>query len=285
MSDEISGVYVFSDESGKYKSNNFYIRVALILDIKIYGDLTNEFIKLKEKYGIPLDTEFKFSYLWVLEKYNKTKFNLTDHNLDYFKHHDIDALKNFVSDCIQLLNRYNPKIIVIYTYFYITTIKPRLEIEKDFLQTLMLRIENSCKNCNRFAAIYYDDCNYENNIVLKKSYKEIFLKSAYIKKYSHIKDSISSEDSAYSTGLQLIDLVSGIVHSFLKTFIPDNITNYKYSKKLFDECLFTWIRTVTSYKGNLSKSKTGFIPLYLGNKWDSLNLQINITDYIDRKTN
>lgn len=285
MLQELQGVYIFSDETGKYKPYNFYIRVALILDTYNYGQLTENFIKLKEKYNIPLDKEFKFSYLWAIERYKQSKFIIKDKNLDYFKDYDVVNLKNFMYDCIKLLNDdYNPKIVVIYTYFYVTTIKSRLEIEKDFLKTLMLRIEDSCKNSNKFAAIYYDDCNYNENLILKESYRQIFLKSEYIKKYTHIKDSISHEDSSFSTGLQLVDFISGVIHSFLKSCLPENLTNYSYSNDLFT-LISKWIRTVSSgSRGPWSISKTGFIPLYLGNKWDIYNLQYTIESKIkDRK--
>lgn len=272
MLQKLRGVYIFSDESGKYKSNNFYIRIALILNVDDYGNLTRNFIELKEKYGIPQNKEFKFSYLWVIKRYKAGALKIKDKDQNYFKNRDVVDLENFVSESIKLLANYNPKIIVVYTYFYLNTFKSRQAVEKDFLQTLMLRIEDSCKNCNQFAAIYYDDCNYNENLILKENYRKIFLESKYIKDYAHIKDSISHEDSAFSTGLQLTDFVSGIIHSFLKACLPENPADYSYSKKLFDLFISDWIRVVRGNRGAWSIDKTGFIPLYLRNKWDVYNL-------------
>ena len=239
----------FSDEAGWLKKSSWYVRTLFLVNSNNYQKLTRNFIELKEKFKIPLDREFKFNWIWKIERHpEKIK---DKENAYFFKRYDVDLLKQFVSESIQLLDSINPCLIVVYTYIFGNLLKKKsdIEIEKDFMNVVLLRVEDELLDTDSLSIIFYDETNKKDK--LSQAYKKIFLRARFVEKYEHIKDSLSFEISKYSTGLQLADYVTAITHNFLR--------GYGFSEDVFKKYLFYWIRR----KGNISIRKTGFIPIYL----------------------
>ena len=239
----------FSDEAGWLKKNSWYVRTLYLVDSDKYQKLSRNFIKLKEEFKIPLDREFKFNWLWKIERHpNKIK---EKEGAYFFKEYKASALKEFVSKSIRLLDNINPCLIVVYTFIFENLLKKKsdTEIEKDFMNVILLRVEDELLDSDSLAIIFYDETKKKDK--LSQAYKKIFLSARFVEKYEHIKDSLSFEISRYSTGLQLADYVTAVTHNFLR--------GYSFSENLFKKHLFRWIRR----KNKISIRRTGFIPLYL----------------------
>ncbi len=142
-------------------------------------------------------------------------------------------------------------IIVIWTYFFKSVFKDQSEIERDFLQTLMLRVEDELRERGENGIIIYDQANINK---LSKYYNKIYINGKFVKEYSHIKDSMSFEISTFSSGIQIVDYVSSIVYNSLR--------GYTESLYIFKEIIKSKIRK----KSGMLLSQTGFIPLYLKHK-------------------
>jgi len=239
----------FSDESGEVKKNNWYLRTIFLVESQLYQQLSNEFRKIKTRYHIPIEKEFKFSWLWKLKKH-KDKIKETE-KLYFFRDYNLQSLEEFISESIKLLDKFNPILIVAYTFIFgkLSDIKKKIEIEQDYLKALLLRVEDELKENNSVGVIFYDEINEKKT--LSEAYKKIYISARFIGEYTHIKDSLSFEISDYSAGLQIADYVTGITHNFLR--------GYTLSTDLFSEYLFKWIRR----KDNLSIQSSGFIPFYM----------------------
>ena len=255
----------FSDESGKIKSKNWYVRIVYIVDSLDYKSISSEFISLKKEFNIPRDKEFKFNWLWKLEKHRK---DIKRRDPCYFfRHYKTDDLKEFIIRSIELLDEFDPILIVVYTYIFGNFYKSQVEIEYDFMKTILARLEYEFSAQNSFGIIFYDESSHRD--ALSGAYKKIFINAKYVKEYAHIKDSLSFDISKYSAGIQLADYIAGITHNFLR--------NYRYSSDIFKRYLFNWIRRVDK----LSIKRTGLIPLYLEKTEIGKNILIDISKKIN----
>ena len=102
--------FCFSDESGSYSDNMtkkqiqvhpYYVRAVIMIDAAEWRTLNRQFRELKEAYSIPINREFKWSYLWLINKPNSAR---NDDNLNYFRQHgNGDSSYCFVEDAIKLV--------------------------------------------------------------------------------------------------------------------------------------------------------------------------------------
>ncbi|MBI2129436.1 DUF3800 domain-containing protein [Candidatus Woesearchaeota archaeon] len=241
---------VFSDESGNLEKDDYYVRVGLILDALKYADFTEKFNELKNKFKIPLDKEFKYSYLWFLHK----KANISkDKVYSFFKNrkYKVKTLKTFIKKSVLLLNSFNPMIVLIFTYVYSKPPKEQVKIESDFLRALMLRLESELSETHSLGIIFYDELSKQN--ILLSAYNYLFENDQLpILGYNHIKDSLSFDVSTYSSGIQLADYIAGITRGCLK--------KYHFSKNLFKKVISKWVRRKSGY----TVMQTGFVPFYFG---------------------
>ena len=71
---------------------------------------------------------------------------------------------------------------------------------------------------NNLAILFLDPINNNTDYLIRESYRRIYLSGDFIKKYKHIKDSLSFELSHHSFGIQLADYCVGVFNSALKGF-------------------------------------------------------------------
>jgi|GEM_PF-5043491 len=263
--------FIFSDEAGRIGVGNYYLRSVVVIPEKEYFKASNEFLSLKEEYGIPKDEELKTSDIWFLKIcQEKNSPNLEKRCNKRLKKYLVDSKKGyeyymeFLEKSLKLIPR-SSVIIVVWTYFFERVFKNQRDIERDFLQTIMLRIEDELKEQGKRGIILYDVAFLKP---LSRFYSEIFLRGEFVEKYSHIKDSIAFEVSTYSFGIQVADYISNIVLNALR--------GYKESRCLF----IKYVRPKLRKKEAVSILRTGFIPLYLehyrkGNLGESLIQKIS----------
>ena len=66
--------------------------------------------------------------------------------------------------------------------------------------------------------VFIDPVSEETNKFLRDIYFELYQKGDFIKRYSHIKDSLNMEYSHQSVGIQLADYIAGSFGGFLRGF-------------------------------------------------------------------
>jgi len=252
--------FIFSDESGHVKENDYYLRSALIIPEEEYFKSSKEFFKLKEGYGIPLDDELKIPDIWTLKQYNevvnkggdgkiKGKYKRLIKNKPWIikENRGYEDYLEFLENSLALLPE-TTCIIIAWTYFFGTTFKSQDEVEIDFLKTIMLRIEDCLREREEYGIIIYDEGFFKE---ISRAYNHIFFNPQYFESYSRIKDSIAFEISKYSFGLQLSDYVSNVTYNAMRGFSP--------SKELFQKYLNPKVRRTKSH----SVRQTGIIPLFV----------------------
>ena len=242
--------FVFSDEAGEVRPENYYFRSAVVISEEKYFTIQSKFFKLKDKYGIPADEELKTSDVWYLKRYQEDGRPLPRRNRERLKKYTSEDYKYYLKFIIKSLKLLpdDTAIIAVWTYFFNKVFKKQDDIERDFLQTIMLRVEDELKERGERGIMLYDQIQINK---LSKYYHKIFTEGKFIKKYCHIKDSIAFEVSTFSSGIQIVDYVANVVYNSLR--------GYPESLKLFKEILKSKIRR----ERGKSVLQTGFIPLYL----------------------
>jgi len=242
--------FIFSDEAGWIKPEKYYLRTALMIEENAYFQLQHQFIELKKEYGIPPNEEFKASDVWHLLKYQEKGIPLPKkdrHRLEKYTKNHYPHYWDFILRSLELIPN-TSSIVVVWTYFFNTPPKAQEEIEKDFLQVLMLRIEDELKERDKYGIILYDESSMN---ALSHYYSIIFHEGKFVHEYSHIKDSIAFEVSTFSSGIQIVDYVASVIHNSLR--------GYTYSINAFNE----YIKPLLRWNKKRSIIQTGFIPLYL----------------------
>ncbi len=215
-----------------------------------YFKLQQQFTTLKRDYGIPLDEEFKAADVWHLLKYQEKDTPLPKHHrkrLEKYTSRPYSDYWEFILKSLELIPN-TSTIIAVWTYFFNTPFKSQEEIERDFLQVLMLRVEDELKEKNGYGIMLYDQASMKK---LSSYYNLIFHEGKFVNSYTHIKDSIAFEISTFSSGLQITDYIASITHNSLR--------GYSFSLDAFKKSIKPLLRRYRT----LEILQTGFVPLYL----------------------
>ena len=238
--------FAFSDESGQYGENAssrfchawpYYVRSAVLIDIESWRILKDRFFDLKGQYGLPPDKEIKWSYVWSLEKHRQRNAFIPQDKPYYFlRDVPIPKLLQFISASCKLMSECTYcKIMFTVTFNNTSCMIAEASLYKMHLQELMQRIEMEIQwNPANLAILFFDPINGKVDKLIRNAYRDIYLTGDFIKKYSHIKDSISFELSHHSFGIQMSDYAAGIFHGFLR--------GYEDSCKLFCNHIYGLLR-------------------------------------------
>ncbi len=239
---------VFSDEAGIYnrslkeKSINrhpFYIRGNLFIGISDYKIIQEQFLKITQKYNIPLDLEIKWSDLYFL-KHGKNE------KLKEYKYVDIEA---YIAELIKLVSSFeNTKLLFTITDNRVQNQMSKNKMIKCHLQEAYQRAEIDAKDLNGFAIFVMDELNKEDEKILKTACHELTMKGDSFVKYKNIYQGLFIDKSNQSVGLKIIDFITGAFNSFLKNqFINKN--NFLLGVELYKEYI----------RNSLRKSSSGVI--------------------------
>lgn len=215
--------FCFSDECGSYSDNMtekqihahpYYVRAVIMIDAAEWRTLNRQFRELKEAYSIPNNREFKWSYLWLINKKNCAR---NDDNLNYFKQQsDMVSYYSFVEDAIKLVCGLSfVRIILTYSVNQGEHHKER-NLFKFHFQDILRRIEMEIQNGDNLAILFVDPVSNEKNEQFRDLYYNLLEGDEFIKQYSHVKDSLNIENSHQSVGIQIADFVSGVFNSVLR---------------------------------------------------------------------
>lgn len=242
--------FVFSDESGQYKqsrtpkfikSHPLYVRSTLIMDSSEWKTLSERFFELKRIKSLPIEKEIKWEYLWEIWEYEcrGKKIQKDCMFLESFKYKE---LEDFVEKSLSLLDNMQYKsIIITLTSNALDITFQEKEILQMHLQDIMERIElEFTTSKDNLAVIFIDHISEELDRNLREIYSEFFRNDDFIKKYSHIKDSLNIEYSHHSVGIQLADFIAGCSHAFIRSILTNK--NFEFSKKLFKLHVFPYLR-------------------------------------------
>lgn len=244
----MSVFFVFSDEAGCYRQHRFerflmahpfYVRAYLIIDANDWTKLNSQYFSVKEKYGISKDKEIKWSYIWSLRK-SKEKGTLSEKDVYYFlKDFEEEDLIDFVKECLGILKCCSCCKLIFTITFNSLDFTGQINdasLYKMHLQDAMQRIEMEIQNDdNNLAIIFLDPVELRNDSMLRQYYHEVYTQGDFIRKYKHIKDSLSFELSHHSIGIQIVDYCAGIFNSSLK--------GYSVAKDIFKNYIWDSIRT------------------------------------------
>lgn len=246
----MSTFFVFSDESGDYKAerseeyikrNPFYVRSALIIDSCEWKDLNEKYRCLKKSFNIFEGKEIKWAYLWEVW-WHENKGGKLPKECDFLENYKYKDLENFVEKSLSLLHYLNyKKIIITITNNNSKILVPKNNLLRLHIQDIMERVELEFNTSqDHLAVIFIDNVSEELDKYLRQIYFEFYTNEDFIKKYSHIKDSLNIEYSHHSVGIQLADFIAGCSLGFLKHIFFNR--NYEFSRRLFKDDILPYLR-------------------------------------------
>jgi hypothetical protein len=235
--------FVFSDEAGGYKERRdarylqghpYYVRSAIIISDKDWLKLKDRFLRLKEEYGLPIDKEIKWNYIWSLKQQRERREEISERKRYHFlRDVSTESLIAFVSDCCSLMRDCEYcRLIFTVTFNQTDLTIPKTMLDNWHLEELMPRIEMEMESKpDNLAILFFDSSNPRNDNALREQYKNTYYQGPFIERYKHIKDSCSFELSHHSFGIQMADYAAGIFNGSLRGF---NTSLELFSKYLSD---------------------------------------------------
>jgi len=244
----------FSDETGNYekerndkflKVHPYYIRALLLMNGEEYSFLEQEFKSLKTSFGLPINKEIKWAYIWPLRKAQRNKEEILPHKDYYFlKDYDYHKLLDYMDAALALLDRIN------YSKIYLTITDNKVagnkfELKDCFkmhITSVLERIQMTLQNNpNNLAVIFFDPLEDKNkNNMLRNVYYYIREKGSFVQSFPNIKDSLNLEYSHQSVGIQLADYICGFTYGYIK--------GYDKSIEIFKKHIFNRIHRNSNSK-------------------------------------
>jgi hypothetical protein len=247
--------FASSDETGDYKpnpgkkflkSNPHYCRATLITEADEWKKLHNSLKDVYAAYGVgPEIPEVKWSHIWSINKYRKQGKEVPSKKpyaplADRLKD---TQLKLFPGSVLSLLRGIHAKVVI--TVWENRKNKPtwlsppqQSWPEEMFLQwhlqEHMQRIEMEIQEGENLAVLFVDHISNEKDKMLRNAYNRIYQQDAFIKEYSHIKDSFNIEYSHHSSCIQLADFIAGCFAGMLR--------GYGESSELFRDYAMPYLR-------------------------------------------
>jgi hypothetical protein len=124
---------------------------------------------------------------------------------------------------------------------------------------VLYRSEYHCKKNNSFGLFIYDSIDskyYRYNLesAICERYSSL-INENWKTNYDHIKESITFERSNYALGIQIVDVITGIIHGYLKSFLTEK--TFEFSRYKFESNISPLLRRVKGYE----LSDVGFLQI------------------------
>lgn len=240
--------FASSDESGNYrcdasekfiKSNPYYSRCTILTKANDWKALRQSLHDIRMQYELPDQVEVKWSHLWSILKHEK-KGERIPGNRPYSLlglYLNSSKVLDFVYGVLGFLNTIDYCKIVI----TVSKNKPHDNVPETWhlerhLEAHMQRIEMELQEGDdNLAIVFADPLSEDKDKWLRDAYHNIFRGGAFIKNYSHIKDSLNFEYSHHSAGIQIADFVAGSFNGMLRGF-SDSSTIFHERVKPFLRC-------------------------------------------------
>jgi len=242
--------FAFSDETGDYEANRserfgkahpFFVRSCVLIRAAEWRFVRQTCRQVLEKHEYPSGYELKWSFLWSLSSHERTGKRITRDKDYYF-------LRDWSSR--QLLELYWDVLGVLQALDYVKVIlsvtdnrtKSKIkasELMRFHLQEHMQRLEMEIQNePDSLCVLFIDPCSRKRDEQLRDAYQTIAESGDLIAEYSHIKDSLNTEKSHHSIGVQLADIVGGAFAGCLR--------GYEKSRSLFLARIVPFLRRAPS---------------------------------------
>lgn len=234
----MSVYFIFSDECGDYtqhpsrkflERHPYYIRTNIIIKGQDWKLIYRKYIDLLNEFGLPLESEIKWSYLWSLRWFQQREREIPPDKPFYFlRNITHERIETFVTSFIDVISDLS-YIEIIYT---ITSNgwSPQItenNLFKFHIQEMLQRIEMELQGDNsNIGIVFYDFLSTERkNKYFRDTYHTMFKNGDFIQTYKHIMDSLNIDYSHQSVGLILVDYIGGVLNGLLKGF-PNSINIY-----------------------------------------------------------
>jgi|GEM_PF-6355861 len=240
----------YSDESGDYikdPENEFlddhprFYRVNYMIKENDYPYVRRACENYKTIFGLPLDKEFKYTFLYPIKKYQDGDWDKpkTD-GIEPFVDIKYENLLQFVESCLDVLDEVNFEVIIIVTENKkLTTCTPERLYEMH-MEDLLPRVCQSISSASGQLGTFYFDKDENIEGVLSDAYYNVIKTNHFDLPYEKLKECLNFEDSKHSIGIQLADYVTGCCAGFIKSVFKKGYG--EESRRMFIEYIFPNLR-------------------------------------------
>jgi len=244
-----SGDFIHQMNEGQLRNTPFYVRASITIKADEWNRLKVGMDSLKARFGIPLDVEFKWNYLYSLRQYEME--GILDKNklkVPYLSQIDFEGGFDYVSSCMSILHDLEHKTIVItYTDNELNKRCTRDSIMEWHLQNHMQRVEYEMKNADGTSQFCLDGWGPSDNQGLNKAFKTIYNRlyrngDRYLDRYNRLFDELTLSDSKNSVGIQIADFIAGAASAYMKHKKQNKIC-FNYAAPIFESYIHPNLRT------------------------------------------
>lgn len=212
----------FTDETGNFERGHNILRGGVVVDFENYFRLTKSFRSLKFEFFGNFTNEYKWSDLSLAIHCLEENIPLGS-KIAWLGNYKAAYLKKYLREAISLASREINCVII-------SIANPRnFTEEKQLIQTqishIMERFQFDLQDSKDYGMIIFDSINSQKDKLLKKSYKFFQEHHNYIKDFDRITDSLLSDLSYLSTGIQSADYIIGAISGALR--------DYSFSREVF----------------------------------------------------
>ena len=214
----------FTDETGNFEQGQNILRGGIIVDFENYFKLTKLLRSLKFKFFGNYTNEYKWSEL-SLAIYCQENSKTPGPKIRWLENYRPEYLREYLSNAVALTSKEIDCVIV-------SVADPSNYPEEKLLiqnqiSHIMERFQFHLQDIKDYGMIIFDSINDEKDKLLKKSYKFFQDHHNYVKDFSRITDSLLSDLSYQSTGIQSADYIIGAISGALR--------EYPFSRDIFSE--------------------------------------------------
>ena len=212
----------FTDETGNFEKGQKILRGGVVVDFENYFRLTKMLRALKFEFFGNYNNEYKWSDL-SLAIHCLENNKILGSKINWLKVYDPIYLKGYLDSAITLVSKEIDSVII-------SVANPSNYPEEKLLiqnqiSHIMERFQFHLQDIKDYGMIIFDSVNNEKDKLLKKSYKFFQDHHNYIKDFSRITDSLLSDLSYQSTGIQSADYIIGAISGALR--------DYSFSQAIF----------------------------------------------------
>jgi len=205
----------FTDETGNFAQKQIVVRGGIIIDFNNYFSLINTLRSVKMKYFGNTNLEYKWSDLtgaiYCIEN-NKPLGS----KIKWLEDYEAQRLKRYIESVIKSCYE-NVDVIIVSVTDSKNYAEERVMMQNQ-ISHIMERFQFYLQDSDDHGIIIFDSINQRKDKLLKEAYQFFLKYHNFVKDFSRITDSLLSDLSDHSSGIQCADYIVGPINAAIRSY-------------------------------------------------------------------